>query len=276
MKHLIRSFFAVALAVLILACSDSSSPGGTGQVQLNVATRTAAPIPVLSLSLAPVTFNDGINTLEITQIEMVVKELELEGAGVGDCESDDEGEDEAEGDDDSDEDDGCEEFETEAFLLDLPLDAGAAPLITIAATPGTYDEFEFKVHAPEDEDDSAFLLAHPGFDGVSIRVQGTWNGTPFVYETDLEAEQETELDPPLVVDEGGIASVTLFIDIATWFRDGGGLLVDPASANAGQPNEVLVEQNIAASFDAFGDEDHDGGDDEEDDDEELGNGDWDY
>lgn len=263
MKHPIRSLVTVVLAALILACSDSSSPGGEGQFQLNVATRTAAPAAVLNLSLAPVTFTDGVNTLVITQIEMVVKELELEGAMVGDCDSENESDDEADGENESDGDDGCEEIETAAFLLDLPLDAGAAPVITIPATAGTYDEFEFEVHAPEKENDSAFLLEHPDFVGVSIRVQGTWNGTPFVYETDLDAEQEAGLDPPLVVAEGGVASLTLFIDVATWFRAGDGSLIDPASANAGQPNEGLVEQNIAASFEAFEDDDQDGNEDDD-------------
>jgi hypothetical protein len=263
MKHPVRCLVAVALVALLLACSDSNSPDGEGQVQLNIATRTAAPAPILNLSLAPVTFTDGVNTLVITQIEMVVKELELEGAEVGDCDSENEGGDDVEAGDESDGEDGCEEVETAAFLLDLPLDAGAAPVITVAATPGTYDEFEFKVHAPEAEDDSDFLLVHPDFAGVSIRVQGTWNGTPFVYETDLEAEQEAELEPPLVVADGGTASVTLFIDVATWFRAGGGSLIDPSSANAGQPNEGLVQQNIASSFEAFEDDDHDGGEDDD-------------
>jgi hypothetical protein len=261
MKHPMRFLVMVALVGLLAACGDSNSPGGGGQFQLNIATRTAAPAHAQNLSLAPVTFTDGVNTLVITQIEMVVKELELEGADVEDCNAEAEAGDDAEGDDENEADDGCEEVEVEAFLLDLPLDAGAAPVITIPATAGTYDEFDFEVHAPDATEDNAFLLAHPDFAGVSIRVQGTWNGAPFVYVTDLEAEQEAELDPPIVVAEGGMASVTLLIDIATWFRAGNGSLIDPASAGAGQPNEALVEQNIAASFEAFEDDDHDGADD---------------
>jgi len=65
--------------------------------------------------------------------------------------------------------------------------------------------------------------------------------------------------PPATVQEGGLVNVTLRVDI------GGSLLnaaktalVDPASANTGQPNEGLVANNIQNSFDVFEDDDHDG------------------
>lgn len=128
--------------------------------------------------------------------------------------------------------------------------------------PGTYNEFEFKIHKPEDDDsNAAFLAAHPDFDGVSIRVTGTWNGTAFTYTSDLDAEQETALVPPLVVTETGTADFTLFIDIGTWFRFGDGSLIDPSSANKGGANEGTVKSNIENSFQSFEDEDHDGSDD---------------
>ncbi|MCK7521644.1 MAG: hypothetical protein MZV64_30150 [Ignavibacteriales bacterium] len=65
---------------------------------------------------------------------------------------------------------------------------------------GTYDRLEFEIHKPEDDgdaDDAAFLAAHPDFRRISIRVTGTYNGTPFAYTTDLSEEQERALVPPL-------------------------------------------------------------------------------
>jgi hypothetical protein len=254
MSRSIRLLGALALAGAITACSDSSGPSNSGPaVQMSIATAPALALaPGMSMSIAPVTYTDGTNTLVISQVEMVVEELEIERVeGTVTCDEDVAG------------DDDCEELELEAFLLDLPLSPGATQVISVPVDTGSYDEFEFTVHKPEaDGDDDAFLAAHPDFDGVSIRVQGTWNGTPFVYETDLDAEQEIDLVPPLVVTEAGATDFTLFIDLSTWFRAGDSTLIDPSSANVGQANEGVVKENIKNSFEAFEDEDHDGSDDD--------------
>jgi hypothetical protein len=254
MSRSIRLLGALALAAAITACSDSSGPANNGPaVQMSIATAPALALaPGMSMSIAPVTYTDGTNTLVISQVGMVVEELEIERVeGTVTC------------DDDVVDDDDCEELELEAFLLDLPLSPGATQVITVPVDTGTYDEFEFTVHKPEsDGDDDVFLAAHPDFEGVSIRVQGTWNGTPFVYETDLDAEQEIDLVPPLVVTEAGATDFTLFIDLSTWFRAGDSSLIDPSSANVGQANEGVVKENIKNSFEAFEDEDHDGSDDD--------------
>jgi len=122
------------------------------------------------------------------------------------------------------------------------------------------------LHKPEDNGldpaDAAFLAAHPDFAAISIRATGTWNGSPFTFTSDLNADQEMQLDPPLVVTAAGAnVDVTLKVDVATWFADGSGGLVDPATAGKGGQNENLVRDNIERSFDAFQDENHDGHDD---------------
>ena len=132
--------------------------------------------------------------------------------------------------------------------------------MTVPVTPGSYDEFEFKVRAPKNDSSNAFLALHPDFAGVSIRVTGTWNGTPFTYETAVSAKQELHISPPLVVTDSSNADFTLFIDIGTWFRSAG-KLIDPTTANAGGANESLVNENIVRSFNAFEDENHNGCDD---------------
>lgn len=255
MTRSIRLLCALAAAGAITACSDSSGPASNGPaVQMSVATAPALAVaPAMSMSLAPVTYTDGTNTLVISQVEMVVEELEIQRVeGSVTCAEDVSGDN-----------DDCEELEIEAFLLDLPLSPGATQVISVPVDTGSYDEFEFKIHKPESGgDDDAFLAAHPDFDGVSIRVHGTWNGTPFTYETDLDAEQEIDLVPPLVVTEAGTTDFTLFIDLGTWFRAGDSSLIDPSSANVGQANEGVVKENIKNSFQAFEDENHDGSDDD--------------
>ena len=159
-------------------------------------------------------------------------------------------------------DDDCAEIEIGPMLVDLPLGtAGAARTLSAIVPPGTYDEVEFEIHKPESSDDAAFLAANPDFAGVSIRVEGSYNGTPFVYLSHLDVEMEFDLVPPLVIGESGAADLTLFVDLGTWFRAGDGSLVDPASANTGGGNEGLVNENVKNSLEAFEDDDHDGSDD---------------
>lgn len=262
MTRTVRLTSALALAALLGACDSTSAPMSTGStVQMSVATRPAGALAPAGMELSgdPVTYTDGTNTLVIEKVEMVVKEVELKRSeSTMDCGGMDST---SQGGMDMN-DDSCEELESGPYLLDLPLSGGATSVVTVEVVPGTYDEFEFKIHKPEDDDsNAAFLAAHPDFKDVSIRVTGTWNGAPYTYETDLNAEQETDLSPPLVVTETGTADFTLFIDIATWFRTSGGSLIDPSSANKGGPNENVVQDNIENSFQSFEDGDHDGHDD---------------
>ena len=53
-------------------------------------------------------------------------------------------------------------------------------------------------------------------------------------------------------------NLTLEIDVASWFLDGGNALLDPRTANKGGVSEDRVEQNIRASIRAFGDDDRNG------------------
>jgi len=97
---------------------------------------------------------------------------------------------------------------------------------------------------------------------VSIRVTGTYSqaGTrsDFTFTSDVDQGQEAGLVPPVTVQEGAAVNISLRVDIAGWFlNEAQTALVDPASANKGQPNESLVANNIQNSFDAFEDDDHD-------------------
>ena len=82
-------------------------------------------------------------------------------------------------------DDACEKLELGPILLDLPLGGagGAARTFSVAVDTGTYGEVEFEIHHPSDDDgaDVAFLQAHPDFAGVSVKVTGSFNGTPFIF-----------------------------------------------------------------------------------------------
>ena len=240
------------LMLVVAACSE----GTTGAVSLALtasrplgAPLAAAPqVSAAGDSTVIVLAND---TIILRSVELVLRKVELKPVEDAAC-------------DPIGDNDGCEEFETGPVLVSLPLGTTATEtMVSVSAPPGQYDKLEFKIHKPGDSDDAAFIAAHPDFNGVSIRVTGTYSqaGTrsAFVFSSDLDAEQEIELQPPLTVSAGTGTNVTLRVDVATWFLNAGGTaLVDPASANKGQPNESLVANNIQNSFDAFEDDNHDG------------------
>ena len=245
------------------ACSDSTA----GSVSLALTTTHPLSTPLaaasLGISAAPqvTTAGDstvivlGNDTIILRSIEVVLREIELKRVETDVC-------DEVMGNDD------CEEFEIGPVIASLPLGTAATEtMINVSAPPGQYNELEFEIHKPGDSDDAAFIAAHPDFDAVSIRVTGTYSkaGTrsAFVFTSDLNAKQEIELQPPLTVSAGAGTNVTLRVDVSTWFLNAGGTaLVDPASANKGQPNESVVKDRIQASIEAFRDDDHDGHDDD--------------
>ncbi len=211
-----------AAATLIAGCGDSgSSPTNDPQVNFNVATRSAAASPSLAVA-GPETFTDGTNTLTLDQVDLVLREIELKRSeATTDC-----GE--------SPSDDACERLELGPVLLSLPLGAGGAErAFSVTVAPGTYGEVEFEIHKPSASDDAAFLQQNPGLAGISVHVQGRYNGTPFDFVSDLSAKQEIHLSTPLVVTETAATDLTLFVDLDGWFRDAGGSLVDPATAAPG-------------------------------------------
>ena len=238
------------------ACTD-----GSGHIRLALAGRAGASSPVQAQAAGDsVVLALGNDTVIIRSVEMVLREVELkrveDATGCTDSE-------ETGGDDDE-----CEEIETGPMLVDVGL-SGIEHVVTVDLPAGSFDELEFKIHKPRNDnaDDQAFITAHPDFQAISIRVKGTFSAagtrSDFTFTSDLDAEQEIELDPPLNVASDGSVNLTIRFDIATWFLNAAHTaLVSPTTANAGGINESLVEQNIRASIRAFRDDDGDGEDDE--------------
>jgi hypothetical protein len=263
-----------AVAALFAACSaDGAGPSHPAQVTLHVATRSFGSASLPSVLGQPDTLIAGRDTLVLDQVALVLRDIRFDRVEDDRCDDGDLDDGVSGGglrpahDDDGDGDESCEHFRTGPILVDLPLGPGVDRVFSVAVEPGTYDEIRFKIHKPGHDDpaDAAFLAQHPEFAGVSIRVTGSFDGVPFTFLSDLDAKQEQDLVPPLVVTGGTTnVDVTLRVDIHTWFGDGGGGLVDPATANRGGPNERLVRDNIRDSFRAFRDDDHDGEDDGDD------------
>lgn len=255
----IRSWGGIAVAAIVAvsltACGDSTSPlPGSGQnVSLSFSGVRPAGISgamtVLSGTGDTMVLASGEDTLRITSIEVVLREIELERASASvSCDS-------------TLDADACEEISLGPQLVSLPLVPGVSAALTAPIDSGSYRKVKFDVHKPGgDALDQAFIAAHPEFATISIRVRGTFNGTPFTYTSALDEEQEFTFDPPFVVDASGAStSLTVRLDVSLWFRQSGsGALIDPATANVGGVNEGVVQENIKNSIKAFEDHDRDG------------------
>jgi hypothetical protein len=243
-KTLLQLFAAGSVGVFG-ACDDSSGPT-QGAVSLSVTVPSSGgTAAVTAPALFDLVYTDAVSTLTVTKVEMVMREIELERVDDDSCDDGFDGADE------------CEEFETGPRVFELPVDGSTDAVLTISDVPaGLYDELEIEIHKVSgDPEDEAILTARPDLADVSIRVEGDFDGTAFVFTTGVEEEFEFELVPPLDPSAGPV-NVTLSIDVESWFRSGADLL-DPAD----ELNRSQIENNIQQSFEAFEDDDGDGHDD---------------
>jgi hypothetical protein len=239
-----KSLPGLALSALlaITAACDSTSPGDRVGVGISFSSKAAAAGPRASMAI---TMTSGANTLVITKAQLVLRELELKLAESSSCAT-------GTGADD------CEEIELGPMLIDLPVTDAIATPITAQVPPGTYREIEFDIRRPgTDPTDAAFVAANPNFNNVSIRVEGTYNGTPFVFTSQLDQEVQIDLSPPAVITDAN-SNVTIAVNIRDWFTGTGGTLISPATANPGQPNASIVAEKIKLSLRAFEDDDKNG------------------
>lgn len=257
------AFPVLSLLLLSAACSDGTGPTGSGTAALSLSLATSA-MPAgsaASTAAGAETFTLGSTTIEFTTVQVVLKSIKLVRSSSDDCESGD----------DEPSDDSCEALRLGPQLFDIPLNAGAQRILTVEVPADTYRRLKFLVHKPEDDGntvDQAFLAANPSFKKVSIRAEGMFNGTPFTFETDLNAVQQINFNPFLVIDASGPVDLTMFLDLGAWFQDlSGTTFVDPLSALKGGQNENLVKQNIKSTIRVFRDDDHDGDDDDDGDDD---------
>ncbi len=256
----------VTTVVGLAACSDGTGPSGSsavpgfGSVTLSLSTGNGGPS-----AAAPESVSVGGHTIVLGKVEVVLREIRLKRVQDS-CDCRDDSGSSGSGapgpSGESSDDDDCEKFVAGPLLLDLPLGGGVKRMVSVEVDSGTYRRLEFRIHKPEDDaGDDAFIKAHPDFDRVSIRATGTYDGRAFIYISDLNARQRSDLVPPLVVSGTKATDLTLMVDVQRWFVDGQGGLVDPQSGLKGQRNENLVRDNIRRSFRFFKDEDRDGKDD---------------
>jgi len=236
----------LGLGVASVTSCDSGTAPLKSNVQVSFATRrpAAAPgwmaAPALPGTAGSDTLSDGTNTLIITRAQIVLRRIKLERLETTSCTA---------------QPAGCEDVEVGPVLVDLPLGPGAEQKFSVSIPSGTYDKIEFEIHKVSGDDPAALQ----GFLDKSIRVEGVYNGRSFIYESDLDVEQELALVPALIVSEATSAvNVTIRVLLDDWFRSSTGALLDPATGNKGGPNEGVIKDNIKRSMEAFEDRDRDG------------------
>jgi hypothetical protein len=276
LRRFVRVTFAATSlgAVAILgACSDSSGPSNGGNSNLSIAVATLSSTAAGRLAgahgIAPsfdrhVTGVDSAHSLVITRVAITLSRLHLATVDSAGCAADDH----PEGDDDR-----CRELKTGPLLVELPVDNSVISVLTLQLPAGTYRALEAKIGTVQTSDSggAAFIAANPQFANASVRVEGTFDGTPFVYSGTPNASLELGFNPPITV--GSTATtLTVHVSIDRWFTNGSGNLVNPATANVGGANESLVSDNVRRSFHAFEDNEHHGDDGHGDDGFEGGDG----
>jgi hypothetical protein len=242
-SHLVKTAAAMT-AVALVACSDSGP--NNRPVTLSFSSQaSAAAAPADRAPNFDITVTIGPNTLIITKAQLVIRKMNLKQSVTTTCP-----------DDDATHAD-CNEVKLGPMLVDLPLTATASTAITATVPEGTYNEIEFQIHRPTNANtDATFVAANPNFANSSIRLEGTYNGTAFVFTSTMSQSIELDFGSPVIIDADN-KNVTIALDIDSWFKING-VVVNPTSANPGQPNEQAVTQNIRASLHAFEDDDHNG------------------
>lgn len=249
---------ALGVAVPLTSCSDANGPGASVTVRFRTgssvvnASRLGSPASFSVMGTQDIVVTGTNGTLTITDIRVIVDQLELEAVETTDCQG-------GEG-----EQAGCEEFETGPLAAQIPVDGSPVTVTSDQIPPGTYDELEFEVEDAEvddgESDDAgesqalADLLAtlrqtYPDWPAnASMVVVGTFTptgGAPQAFRAYFSAELEMELalDPVLVIDAGN-HTVTVDLHPDRWFLNPDGTVRDLSQfdfATTGQVVEFELE-----------------------------------
>lgn len=186
---------------------------------------------------ANVTIGDGTNTLNITAVRIVLDQVEFRrdsATGCVDADTQDDG-------------DPCAELAVQPTVLELPV--ASEPVITnaVVVEPGTYEALEFDLHVAQNAQEVPQNL---DLIGGSVLIQGSYNGSPLseaLYP--VSGQVELELDSPIELETGFSSGMTLTVEVADWFQDSEGNVMDPSNAAAkDSATRAQVADRIMGSF----------------------------
>lgn len=249
--------FAGAVAVLSVSACGSDVMGSNRQaVAVSFTTNASTAAPASALRMSPDITVGTTNDLVLSKVQVVLGKIELNEGDATSCVA----EIEQSGDGDHGEaGHECEDVKRDPILVDIPLDDAAHTVINVPLAQGTYSKLEAKLE-PARSDATAFNTANPNLVGKSVRVEGTFKGTAFVFTSAARSSLEMEFNPPLVID-ATTTNATISLDVRKWFLDRNNAVIDPTTATPGSDALQQIEDNIHRSFRAFEDDDRSGTDD---------------
>ncbi len=262
MRRVLTLALAPAAVLAVYACGDSGTgPGGNSSqtVTFSVSTSGNGTVTANGASFASAPFMSGIvvttatDTLKIDSVRMVLAHITLFRNDTT-C-----------GDEDHDDmkDTACAPIRMGPSIVSLPLDTGLKQVFAVKVPKGTYSGIALRVHVPSpnpaDSAAAAFLAAHPDWVGVSVRVDGTFDGKPVHWSGTPSIPLRQWFRPPVVVSDTSGINYTLKVALNTWFMTQNGTLMNPNTLTQDQQEQVL--RNIRQSLHAF-DDDHDKGEDD--------------
>jgi hypothetical protein len=185
---------------------------------------------LLGLSNTPPNeMSSGGHTIVLSSATMTASELELKGLSAGGSGSSSSA--------------TASKFETGMVTVSIPVEGGTSREITSQIAAGTYDRFEMDIR--------------------TLRVQGTYDGSPFDVTMQINDEMESRLVPALVVADGSASTaVRVALDLQSWFRSEAGGLLDPRQAGSDSTIAATIRANVRSSFDAAEDHDRERADDD--------------
>lgn len=176
----------------------------------------------------------GYNQLIVTRARLVLQQVTIGTSSGVDCSTDAAS-------------DRCRSLMADLSVVDLPLGANAEQRFALEVPAGAYAQLALA------------LVPSPELNGNSIRVEGTFNGAPFIYEANLQVARALSLPKPLLIGLTGVeTNVTVSIPVISWFRSADGSLVNPSHAQRGNARDMEIRASIARSLRAFEDRDRDG------------------
>jgi hypothetical protein len=154
------------------------------------------------------TLQIGDGTLVIDRARILVSEIEFEGGK----------EDER-------------EAELGSAVIELALDGGPTTVAVESVEAGSYHTLGLELRGGD----------------RCILVTGTYDGTRFTFTSGLSPELEFPLRPQVVVPPDGEAAVAVTFDLAAWFTDASGAVLDPTDG----ANQGAIERRILSSMAAY-------------------------
>ncbi len=245
-----------------------------------------APASQVATTPSGLSIRSGTDEILVTKAQIVVKDVKLKTTAAICTDDDDDDDDDddkssspssassssrgnsgrsssSRDDDDDDDDDDCPTVRVGPYLVDVPVSGADGGRVAVDVPEGTYSSVRLTIHKVSSSEpaDLAFRQANPDFRGISIRLEGTYNGARFTFTHDVNAKLDVPLTAPLTIGAGG-DDVTVTIDMKDWFVKPNGGLYSPAEGNTPGMVRAKIQNNIRTAFRAFRDRNKDGREDD--------------